>query len=89
MNKQIHELSVIELLNGLEDKRYSSVEIVKHYLDRINRFNQQLNIYLHINENALKLAEEAGMEVVIMNGNPITNLANYLNGEKFSGTVIS
>ncbi|MBI1871910.1 hypothetical protein HYS10_00665 [Candidatus Collierbacteria bacterium] len=62
MNKQIHELSVIELLNGLEDKRFSSVEIVKHYLDRINRFNPQLNIYLHINENALKLAEEADQE---------------------------
>lgn len=38
---------------------------------------------------ASKLAEEEGMEVVIMNGKPIDNLKNYLNGEKFLGTVIS
>ncbi len=31
----------------------------------------------------------AGLEVVIMNGKPIDNLANYLNSEKFLGTVIS
>jgi len=35
------------------------------------------------------VAEEEGMEVVIMNGKPIENLANYLKGEKFLGTVIS
>ena len=38
---------------------------------------------------ASKMAEEEGMEVVIMNGKPINNLTNYLNGDKFSGTVIS
>lgn len=35
------------------------------------------------------MAEEAGMEVAIMNGKPIENLENYLNGEKFVGTIIS
>jgi isopentenyl phosphate kinase len=29
------------------------------------------------------------MEVAIMNGRNIENLKNYLNGEKFYGTVIS
>ncbi|HEY4494209.1 MAG TPA: UMP kinase [Candidatus Paceibacterota bacterium] len=38
---------------------------------------------------ASKLAEENGIEVVIMNGRPIDNLVNYLNGEKFVGTTIS
>jgi len=38
---------------------------------------------------ASKLAEEEGMEVIIMNGRPVSNLENYLNGEKFLGTVIS
>ena len=38
---------------------------------------------------ASKMAQENGIEVVIMNGKPIDNLANYLNGEKFLGTVIS
>jgi uridylate kinase len=38
---------------------------------------------------ASKMAEENEIEVVIMNGKPIDNLANYLKGEKFLGTVIS
>jgi len=38
---------------------------------------------------ASKMAEEEGMEVVIMNGKPIENLAKCLAGEKFKGTVIS
>jgi len=38
---------------------------------------------------ASKMAEEEGIEVVIMNGKPIDNLAKCLNGEKFLGTIIS
>lgn len=38
---------------------------------------------------ASKNAEEQGIEVVIMNGKPIDNLANYLGGKSFLGTVIS
>jgi len=37
---------------------------------------------------ASKMAEEESMEVIIMNGKPITNLANYLSNEKFLGTII-
>jgi len=37
---------------------------------------------------ASKIAEEEGLEVVIMNGKPIDNLANYLEGKEFLGTVI-
>lgn len=37
---------------------------------------------------ASKTAEETGLEVVIMNGKMIDNLAKYLNGEKFLGTII-
>ncbi len=38
---------------------------------------------------ASKMAEEDEMEVIIMNGKPIENLANYLNGKEFLGTKIS
>lgn len=38
---------------------------------------------------ASKVAEEEGMEVVIMNGKLIDNLAKCLNGEPFLGTIIS
>ncbi len=38
---------------------------------------------------ASKMAEEEGTEVVIMNGKPIANLANYLSEKEFKGTIIS
>lgn len=38
---------------------------------------------------ASEMAEKEGMEVVIMNGKPIDNLAKCLSGEKFMGTIIS
>jgi uridylate kinase len=38
---------------------------------------------------ASKIAEAEGIEVAIMNGKPLDNLKNYLNGEKFLGTTIS
>ncbi len=37
---------------------------------------------------ASKLAQEAGIEVVIMNGKPLDNLTNYLSGKPFVGTLI-
>jgi uridylate kinase len=37
---------------------------------------------------AAKRAEELGLEVVIMNGNNLANLENYLAGKAFTGTVI-
>lgn len=37
---------------------------------------------------ASKMAQEEGIEVIIMNGKPISNLAKYLNGEEFQGTKI-
>ncbi len=38
---------------------------------------------------ASALAASGGITVAIMNGKPIDNLANYLAGKKFAGTVIS
>ena len=38
---------------------------------------------------ASKMAEKDGIQVIIMNGKPIDNLAKCLNGENFLGTLIS
>jgi len=37
---------------------------------------------------ASKKAEELGVKVVVLNGNNFENIENYLNGKKFTGTVI-
>jgi len=38
---------------------------------------------------ASEMAEKEGIQVMIMNGKPIDNLAKCLNGEFFNGTIIS
>jgi uridylate kinase len=38
---------------------------------------------------ASKIAEEENLEVVVMNGEPIDNMAKYLHNESFPGTIIS
>lgn len=38
---------------------------------------------------AAKKAEELGLELAIMNGKPLQNLKNYLEGKAFRGTVIN
>ena len=38
---------------------------------------------------AAKVAEENSLTVIIMNGKPIENLAKFLRGEKFQGTIIT
>jgi uridylate kinase len=37
---------------------------------------------------ASKLAQQSGLEVIIMNGKNLNNLNNYLEGKKFQGTII-
>lgn len=37
---------------------------------------------------AAQEGQEAGLEVVVMNGKPLENLQNYLEGKAFKGTVI-
>jgi uridylate kinase len=38
---------------------------------------------------ASEMAQKEGIQVIIMNGKPIFNLENYLDGKNFLGTVIS
>ncbi len=55
----MENLSITELRQKLLNKEISSKEIVQHYLDRISRYDQDLNAYITVDaENALKKAEE-------------------------------
>jgi len=57
----MHQLTLTELINGLHSKRFSSVELTKHYLDRIARLDkQQYNSYITVTpERALAQATAA------------------------------
>ena len=55
----MENLSITELRQKLLNKEISSKEIVRHYLDRISKYDNELNAYITVDaENALKKAEE-------------------------------
>ncbi len=84
MSKALHDLTVIEILDALKAKRFTVVELVKHYLDRIERYNGQLNVYLYVNKDALKQAEAIDREIAAngvtkpLQGIPVAVKDNFL-----------
>lgn len=85
MNKALHDLTAIEVLDGLKSKDFSTEDLVRHYLARIEKYNPELNIYLSLNDNALKEAKAAdkliakgGFKTQPLLGLPIAVKDNFL-----------
>jgi aspartyl-tRNA(Asn)/glutamyl-tRNA(Gln) amidotransferase subunit A len=56
----MHDKTIAELSRGLKEKAFSSEELTRHFLDRINKKNTDLNAYITITEEqALAQAKEA------------------------------
>lgn len=56
----MHEKTMAQLAKALANKELSSVELTKHYLDRIKKYNPKLNCFITVTEEyALKEAEKA------------------------------
>lgn len=74
----MHRLSLLELLSGLKEKKFSSLELTQNYLNRI-RQHQQLNAFISIAEehalSAAKLSDEARQKGLAksMTGIPIAH----------------
>lgn len=57
---ELHHLTLAELNEGLRARRFSSVEITKHFLSRIERLNPALNAVITVTaEQALAAAQRA------------------------------
>jgi aspartyl-tRNA(Asn)/glutamyl-tRNA(Gln) amidotransferase subunit A len=57
---ELHHLTLGELSEGLRARRFSSVELTKHFLARIERFNPGLNAFITITaDQALAFAAKA------------------------------
>lgn len=61
--KALHELSIPEVHAGYLNKSFTCVELVKHFLARIEKYNPKLNIYLALNEKVLEQAELVDQEI--------------------------
>ncbi len=57
--KKLHELTIIETIKGLSEKKFSSVDLVNEFLSRINKINPKLNAYVTVSETALEDARYA------------------------------
>ena len=56
-------ISLIEWQKRIKKGKASSKEIVKYYLDKIKKKNQQINAFLAINQKVLKEAQRADEEI--------------------------
>jgi aspartyl-tRNA(Asn)/glutamyl-tRNA(Gln) amidotransferase subunit A len=57
---ELHRLTLAELNEGLRARQFSSVELARHFLARIERFNSALNAFITVTgERALAAARKA------------------------------
>jgi aspartyl-tRNA(Asn)/glutamyl-tRNA(Gln) amidotransferase subunit A len=72
---ELHRLTLAELNEGLRARRFSSVELVRHFLARIERFNPALNAFITVTaEQALAAAQKADQAIAAGEALPLTGL---------------
>jgi aspartyl-tRNA(Asn)/glutamyl-tRNA(Gln) amidotransferase subunit A len=72
---ELHTQTLTELSAGLKAKRFSSVELTQHFLQRIERFNGELNAFITVTpELALAQAKAADVQLAAGQGALLTGL---------------
>src|SRR5882757_1523629 len=68
----MHTLSLSEISAGLRARRFSSTEITRHFLARIERFNPSLNAFITVTgEQALAAAARADQRLAAGDAGPL------------------
>jgi aspartyl-tRNA(Asn)/glutamyl-tRNA(Gln) amidotransferase subunit A len=71
----LHRLTLAELNEGLRARRFSSVELARHFLARIERFNPALNAFITVTgEQALAAAQRADQSIAAGEAAPLAGL---------------
>lgn len=72
---ELHHHTLAELAAGLRARRFSSVELVTHFLARIERSNPELNAFITVTaEEALRAAEAADKRLAAGEGGPLVGV---------------
>lgn len=72
---ELHRLTLAELNEGLRARRFSSVELARHFLARIERFNPGLNAFITVTgEQALAAAQKADQLIAAGEALPLAGL---------------
>lgn len=61
--KELHELTIAEVHTGYKNGDFTCIELVKHFLSRIEKINPKLNIYLALNEKVIDQAKLIDQEI--------------------------
>ncbi|WP_295444721.1 Asp-tRNA(Asn)/Glu-tRNA(Gln) amidotransferase subunit GatA [uncultured Thiodictyon sp.] len=71
----MHDKTIAELVAGLRARTYSSVELTRHFLERIARHNPDLNAFITVAaEPALTAAGQADAALAAGTGGPLTGI---------------
>jgi aspartyl-tRNA(Asn)/glutamyl-tRNA(Gln) amidotransferase subunit A len=71
----MHDKSIAELAAGLRSKAFSSQELTQNYLDRIEKFDSQLNAFVTVTrEQALDQAKAADAQLASGRAGPLTGI---------------
>jgi aspartyl-tRNA(Asn)/glutamyl-tRNA(Gln) amidotransferase subunit A len=71
----MHDRTISELRKDLDSQAYSSVELARHFLDRIERLDPRLNSFLTVTaEQALAAAEKADQAIAAGVAGPLTGI---------------
>ena len=71
--KDLTNLSLLEQIDGLNSKEFSSVELTSSYVEKIEEQNKILNCFISLNENALEEAKKSDSKIA-------KNKANTMEG---------
>jgi aspartyl-tRNA(Asn)/glutamyl-tRNA(Gln) amidotransferase subunit A len=75
MSTSVHARTVAELAAGLKNKEFSSVELAKLYLDRVEASQPVLNAFVSVTRDAaLAAASEADRQLAAGKGGPLTGV---------------
>ena len=75
MSTSVHARTVAELAAGLKNKEFSSVELAKLYLDRVEASQPVLNAFVSVTRDAaLAAAAEADRQLAAGKGSPLTGV---------------
>lgn len=71
----MHNKTIAELSKDLAAKKYSSVELTQHYLDRIQKFDAKLNAFITVaQDSALEQAKQADQHRAAGKNDPLLGI---------------
>lgn len=71
----MHTLTLKQLSENLKNKEFSSMELTQHYLNRIKKYDNQLNTFITLTEDvALAQAKQADELIATQKAGPLTGI---------------